>query len=334
MRFLLTEHSQWSYLSYYNKLDYTIIASPIEQLSYWLTNTSLLKEVYVHASEDVASWWWLENLFLFVAGTWTVFLASEGLSSSRTQASSDTTAGRRKNVPHLWAYMFIAQLVSVSTAFSLFSLALVYRATQPKPVHAKKTDDVNAVLPPSAEDLEAPLQITLPVLLGLFIVSIWPASSSPTFLPIVLALYVLLLIPSLPSPFWTIRPRALNIPVTSTYFAITALVLVLRLQSTLAVASSLPDVGLLQFAKAAINVLYTNTATAIFGWDTIWTTVVFFIWNAYSDGTTKPNGQLVFPMLSTTAALGIAFTAPMSLGNVVNEVLPEQKSKKDKELAS
>lgn len=280
-------------------------------MAHWLANTSLFKEIWAHGA-NVRNWWWLENLCLFAAGAWTIFLATEG---------------RRRKVPHLWAYMVISQLFAVSTALSLFYLASTYRIP-PKPIPSKKKDNINAVLPPSEADLEAPVQVSVPVILAMFIISIWPSSDSGNFMTFVTALHLLLLIPVLPSPLWTTQPHFLNLPVLSVYFAVTALSLVMRLQATLAVASSLiPETGFVEFGKAVAMSLQSHPAVALFGWDSLWTTVTFLVWNIFRDGSSKPKSKLLIPMVSATAALGVGFSAPMSLGKVMDEVFAERRDK-------
>lgn len=281
-------------------------------MAYWLANTSLIKEIWVNSSSNVRAWWWLENLCLFAAGAWTIFLATEG---------------RRRKVPHLWAYMAISQLFAVSTALSLFYLASTYRIP-PKPIPSKKKgDDINAVLPPSEADLDAPVQVSVPVILAMFTISVWPSPDSNNFMTFVTALHLLLLIPVLPSPLWTTRPHFLNLPVLSVYFAVTALSLVMRLQGTLAVASSLlPETGFVEFGNAVATALQSHPAVTLFGWDTLWTTVTFLVWNIFRDGSSKPKSKLLIPMVSATAALGVGFSAPMSLGKVMDEVFAERRA--------
>jgi len=238
-------------------------------------------------------------------------------------------SGKRRGVPCLWAYMIIAQMVSVSTASSLFFLALSLRPTEPKPIPSKKNDDdINSVLSASETEAEVSVQAILPALLGLFTISICPAPASPEFHPTILALCSLLLIPVLPPPFQTNWPQFLNLPTISVYFAVTALSLVLRIQSTLAAAFSLSKIGILEFGIAAFEILGSHPAMAAVGWDTVWTTLVFLIWSILGDGSSKPKVRHLVPVVTSTIALGISFSAPMALGNVLDEIFT-QKDVKD-----
>lgn len=269
-------------------------------------NTSIFKEIWVYGSDGIFNWWWLENLCIMTAGTWTVFLVSEG---------------KVKNVPYLWAYMIIAQVVAVSTASSLFFLALSQRPTPTKVMPSKKDDDdINSVLPAFEPEPEVTAQTIVPVLLGLFTISTCPAPKSPDFLSNILILHALLFIPVLPTPFQTDYPRWLKMPTVNVYFAATALSLALRIQSTLFAASSLPEIGILEFAKAAFACLQSHPGMATFGWDTIYTTVLFLIWATFGDGTSKPKTKALIPVVTATAALGISFSGPMALGNVIDEL--------------
>jgi len=210
----------------------------------------------------------------------------------------------------------------------LFYLASTYRIP-PKPIPSKKKgDDINAVLRPPEADLDAPAQVSVPVILAIFVISVWPSPDSNNFMIFVTAFHLLLLIPILPSPLWTAQPDFLNLPVLSVYFAVTALSLMLRMQGTLAVASSLlPETGFVEFGKAVARALQSHPAVTLFGWDALWTTVTFLVWNIFRDGSSKPKGKLLIPMVSATAALGVGFSAPMSLGKVMDEVFAERGDK-------
>lgn len=220
--------------------------------------------------------------------------------------------------------MIISEFVAVSTALSLFFLALTYRTPPPKPIPSKKSDDINAVLPPTESDGESGVQVIIPVLLALFTISIWPEANSSNFDLLLAALHLLLFIPVLPSPLWTTGPRILNLPVLRVYFAVTAVSLVIRLQTTLTAASSLlPEAGIGNFATAVTAALHSHPAVSVFGWDTIWTTAIYLVWSIFKDGTSKPQSQQLLPMLSASAALGVGFAAPMQLGHVIDEVFAD-----------
>ncbi|KAG8761187.1 hypothetical protein FRC14_006236 [Serendipita sp. 396] len=303
---------KWSYENFYNSVNYTVVGSQVDRIAHWLDRTALFKEAWMHGYDGIFNHWWLENLCIFAAGAWSVFLVSEG---------------RRKQIPHLWAYMIIAELVAVSTASCLFYLALSLQAIKLNPIpHKKNDDDINAVLPPE-DDATAPLMLTIPVLLALFTISIRPDPSSPDFLLNIIVLHVLCLVPTLPAPLWTTRPSALNVPVLTVYFAITAMAFVLRLQSTMAAVSSLDTVGIVEFVQEAANAMHSHPAMATFAWDTIWTTAAWCIWNVIGDGTEGPNLQSLIPLLSFSAGFGVSMSAPMTLGNVIEELTSKEETK-------
>jgi hypothetical protein len=66
---------------------------------------------------------------------------------------------------------------------------------------------------------------------------------------------------------------------------------------------------------------------ATFGWDTVWATVAFVIWSTFGDGSSKPRLQSLIPVVTSTAALGVSFSAPMALGNVVDEIFTQNDVK-------
>lgn len=217
--------------------------------------------------------------------------------------------------------MVLGQTVAISVASSLFYLAVAYRTVKPIPIPSKKDDDnVNAVLPPTANETEAPAQLTISVLLALLLVSITPPTESPNFLPNLLAFHGLIIVPLLPPFLQTDFPKALKIPVSSVYFAIIALALVFRLQSTIAALASLPEASLGGLISGLVDTLHSHPAQASIGWDVIWTTVAFGTWHLLGDGTQDTPVESLMPTLSAFMALGVAFAAPMSLGNVIEEL--------------
>ncbi|KAG8829890.1 hypothetical protein FRC17_005818 [Serendipita sp. 399] len=188
-------------------------------------------------------------------------------------------------------------------------------------------DDINAVLPASEDDGTVPLQLTIPVLLALFTVSICPDPSSPEFLPNIIVLHVLCFIPTLPAPLWTTRPTSLNVPVMTVYFAVTAMAFVLRLQSTMAAVFALDTVGIIEFIREAATTIHSHPAIATFAWDTIWSTAVFLFWHVFGDGTSGSNFQSLLPLLSFSAGFGVSVSAPMALGNVIEELTSKEETK-------
>lgn len=62
--------------------------------------------------KDPLSWWWSSEICLITVGPWALFLYLESI---------------RLRIRHVWVFMALGQLVAISFAFNLFSLAIVYR---------------------------------------------------------------------------------------------------------------------------------------------------------------------------------------------------------------
>jgi hypothetical protein len=228
--------------------------------------------------------------------------------------------------------MILAEFLAVSTASSLFYAALSYRAATPRPIPSKKNDDaddVNAVLPASEAEAEVSAQVILPVCLALFLVSATPPTSSPYFFHCILIIHALLFIPILPSSLQTRFPRFLNVPALTLYFGVAAISIALRIQSTLAVVGALDQVGMFEFASALFQSFNLHPAVATFGWDTIWASVAFIVWYIFGDGTTEPNMKSLIPIVASTATFGVSLSAPVVLGNVLDEFFAEPETKEE-----
>ncbi|TFK47999.1 hypothetical protein OE88DRAFT_1665003 [Heliocybe sulcata] len=70
---------QWSFENYEASLG----SSPegplsLTQIANWLVDTALFEQAWAAACAGPFNWWWSEQLCLFTAGAWTVFIISEG----------------------------------------------------------------------------------------------------------------------------------------------------------------------------------------------------------------------------------------------------------------
>ena len=71
----------------------------VERLSDWLVNTALFEQAWAVVCVELDNWWWSEQLCLFTAGPWTVFLFLECAvlftwhQASANKVSNSTKAG-------------------------------------------------------------------------------------------------------------------------------------------------------------------------------------------------------------------------------------------------
>ena len=75
----------------------------------WLSDTPVYLDAIEILAEKARRFWWGQQMDLSLV-SWTMLLAIEG---------------RRRNIPLLWCYQLLGQLVSLSFAQNLFSIALL-----------------------------------------------------------------------------------------------------------------------------------------------------------------------------------------------------------------
>jgi len=99
------------------------------QVWQWLTSSALFQDFAVAICGNSAGFWWTQQALL-VTMAWTVFMTFEGLlkcSSTRISLSMLNISGRKREIPHLWAYAFISQILPISFAQNLFLIAMLLK---------------------------------------------------------------------------------------------------------------------------------------------------------------------------------------------------------------
>ena len=86
----------------------------------WLSDTPIYLEAVEILAEKSRRFWWGQQIDLALV-SWSMLLAIEG---------------RRRNMPLLWSYQLLGQLVSLSFAQNMFFIALLLTPT-PLPVEDK-----------------------------------------------------------------------------------------------------------------------------------------------------------------------------------------------------
>ncbi|KAL8854609.1 MAG: hypothetical protein Q9221_000644 [Calogaya cf. arnoldii] len=154
----------------------------LHQIWQWLTESTLFLNFAKTICENSANFWWTQQA-LFVSMASTLFISIEGT---------------RRQIPHLWAYLAVGQIIPISFAQNLFFVAMIIF-----PI----TDEG------LAKQIPGPFTQCLPVAAYYIILARAPSSiGQPIFMSIIVLLRMLLLCPFL---FRTSVFEALGIASTS-----------------------------------------------------------------------------------------------------------------------
>ncbi|KAH7136367.1 hypothetical protein EDB81DRAFT_656986 [Dactylonectria macrodidyma] len=255
---------QWSYLQW-------AASHPLDDpsalyLGRWLRDTGLFRQAWASTLETRPRAWWSTQIFGFCAN-WSVMLA---------------TQSKKRNIPHLWAFMLLGQFVAISFASNLSFLAFtVYDvAGQSHPVSGDKSGRTTvAQTPPpkSTTSASSSAPFWWLVILGVNVsiaVFIPELCDHPRFMQFLLLPHILafgpLLVNSL-SP-GQVPPHLLNQPPLLLKIGTMALLLVSASHKVLAEGGDLDLV---------ISTLHQHPAVSSVGWDVICCWMSFVAWHVF-----------------------------------------------------
>ncbi|RHZ73463.1 hypothetical protein CDV55_107846 [Aspergillus turcosus] len=212
----------------------------------WLRDTQLFKQAWEAVSETPERHWWSGQIFLFTV-VWSVFLG---------------VLGRRFNIPRVWTYMLLGQIVAISFAQSLFAATVVVSVSVPQDSRGTAT----LWVPPALLEL-GPVLISL---LGAAAVP-WVAHTS-YFMPVLLVPHLLLFVPGILAPGMLPRGWGERLPVavaarlyTKIFKWLFASLVVLVARSTYALAMT----GQGTLWRRLLAVMYEHPAVSSVGWDVV-----------------------------------------------------------------
>ncbi|KAI3614298.1 alpha--mannosyltransferase alg11p [Moniliophthora roreri] len=263
----------------------TIPETLLKRMITWLQNTYLFEEAWTAACSGKLNWWWSEQICVFTAGAWTVFLFEQG---------------QRYKIKHLWAYMVLGQFVAITVATNLFYLALILAGWQFGA--AKRTYD-------------APPVLWVSVLLSMITVANSPYTDTESFLPNLLIMHAFIIIPLFFIERHGHYASKFSMPYQALYIVLYVIGFVLRIKTTLVGIRSVSDEGSLwenfiPFIKSILAVLHSHPAQASIGWDVIWTSLSFVIWTCLNEpsiiapiGTAIASAGVVAPWMAASTEL-------------------------------
>ncbi|EJT98154.1 hypothetical protein DACRYDRAFT_102033 [Dacryopinax primogenitus] len=262
----------------------------------WLESTSLFDEAWRHVCSSPLNWWWSEHICLFTV-PWCAFVYIEGV---------------RHRIPHLWLYPLLGQLMAISTATSLFFLALFS----------------SPVLDPPIPRPRLSAQVYLPLLAAVFPVLYTPNLSGDVFMPNLLLLHLLVLIPFLPLPKLfallglpdllppaeegsTLAPSTLLALLESLLFLIRSLTLL-----------TLPPLGSWSaLPSLLLQTLYAHPAQSSIGFDAVHVSLLLLLYSLLRRGS-QPSKAGAYEALSALAgliAVGPGVVAPLVFSGGLRE---------------
>jgi len=243
------------------------------QLGRWLRDTKLFKEAWHIALATPARLWWTQQIFFFSAG-WSVFLDRQG---------------HHFNVPHLWAFMLLGQVVAISFATNLFFLTALFYRTRCSPPSPLKQDSANSasasphprtlVWTPFPALLVAPLTLTFTA-----VIAIPYTLTSPYFLTFLVAPHVLLFLPPLlhrlvPSAWGTSREvKEAEAWYAKFYGGVVVCAALLQGKATLNVVREGSAGAESGGYGGVLGALYEHPAVSSVGWDVILCWVSWGMW--------------------------------------------------------
>ncbi|KAH6636485.1 hypothetical protein F5144DRAFT_567658 [Chaetomium tenue] len=204
-------------------------------LRYWLSDTPVFLNALQIITEKARRLWWGQQLDLATIA-WTALLAVEG---------------RRRRIPHLWAYALLPHLVSLSFALNLFCVALLQTPSPLLPQETRIAQIFHRILPKKPQNWFPHLSLLLVPLVANYVVTLWfPATtwtpSFPTFVALskILTLAPLIL-PTIAPTSWGIvhsDPHDAYPDITKLFNTISAGTIILYIKTTIcALVDNLPD---------------------------------------------------------------------------------------------
>lgn len=204
--------------------------------------------------------------------------------------------------------MLLGQLVAISVASNLFYLAIVISPP-------RNQGSLRSVAPP---------KLWLSVLISTATVALSPFTSPRTFLPNLLLMHTLLVVPLFDQKSIDEKLPRFSINTTSLYRIVFIVAIGMRLRTVFAAVASLTynaqsSYGLLE---AEWHTLYSHPAQSSIGWDIIWTTISFIIWDLVKSQShlTRMSKAIEIPYLLLASPLAsVGVTAPYILRRRENQ---------------
>jgi hypothetical protein len=269
-QFFAWSYRTWVYKSYVRMASAYLRGPGVLDLGDWRRDTKLFEQAWGSACESPQRYWWTQQIFLFTT-IWSLFVGVEGMYFHLLELcftsvmvldemlTQSTYVGRRRNIPHLWTFMLLGQIVAISFASNMFFIAVL--CSSPSVLASRKPNGA------ARSDRLSECILWLALFITLSCVYLVPKSIGTSSFLLVLALpHILLFIP-------------LYLRETSgsrLWFSVQTLVILCAValqakatQDVLTTSMGIEDL---------LRVLYEHPAVSSVGWDVIFCWISFGAW--------------------------------------------------------
>ncbi|KAF2431146.1 hypothetical protein EJ08DRAFT_611411 [Tothia fuscella] len=232
----------WSYRDWYQNQDVKFIrVDEGVQLGKWLSVTGLFKQAWWEACKTPERFWWTQQIFGW-GGLGSLIVGWEG---------------KRRGIPHLWAFILLGQIVAISFASNLFFLAVLAFPVLPRS-SSSRSEESSSIATPVAVAANFICVYLLPRTIG-----------TPYFLSLLCIPHLLLFVPLYFPPSKAMYDNLLR-------FTIPFCVVLLFGTSALNVLA--PSSSHREGLMAMGTTLFEHPAVSSVGWDVIFCWASFELW--------------------------------------------------------
>ncbi|KAK4182049.1 hypothetical protein QBC35DRAFT_396746 [Podospora australis] len=256
----MLSYFRWSYFDWADTHNPAALSSDELYLGEWLRDTSLFQQAWFSALESKERSWWTLQIFGFCA-VWSLSLSVQG---------------RKRNIPKVWCFMLLGQIVAISFASNLFFLAVLLHDEQSVPQPSTTNKSRTGETTSSRWWLFTSDSIILLANLAFVAVLVTGDMGTAWFLPALLAPHILAFVPILRDSFSSSTAsspashagRIKDVPRLVQFSVFVAV---------LAAATSQLPAERANLA-ALLQTLYEHPAVSSVGWDVICCWVSYTAW--------------------------------------------------------
>ncbi|KAI8994552.1 hypothetical protein BDB01DRAFT_846590 [Pilobolus umbonatus] len=268
----------------------------LNSISHWLENVSLFDSAWRTVNVGVWPWLWSHQLCTFTVGVWAPILAIEGA---------------RRQLPYLWAYMLLGQVVAISTSAALFFAVMI--SYQPI---AKSN--------PSFTSLYT---LCISSVSGIITVVISPyVASTELFMHNLLIMHLLLFLPLINQKYIQISDMKIHVLIISLYIFAAGTNLVIYVNQWLQCIVTTPrsDHIISDLIHQLISTFFAHPAQSSISYDIVCVNVISIAWMLTH--VKSYTSRWVYMTILLTPLLSASVTLPLFLATTEYRLLTHLKN--------